>query len=62
MQVLGLVAAESGDNDKFVDIQAEAWQWGVLLAIIIALLMIDILVIHREAHVIRVREASIEAA
>ena len=62
MQVLGLVAAESGDSSKFVDIESQPWQWGVLLAIIIALLMIDILVIHREAHVIRVREASIEAA
>ena len=61
MHLLGLAAARS-EADKFVDIEAEPWQWGLLLAIIIVLLMIDILVIHREAHVIHVREAAIEAA
>ncbi len=61
MQVLGLVA-EGSDRGNFVEIKAEPWQWGVLLAIIVVLLMIDILIIHREAHVIHVREAAIEAA
>ncbi len=61
MHLLGLVAAEA-DESNFVQIEAEAWQWGVLLAIIIGLLMVDILVIHRKAHVIHLREASIEAA
>jgi tellurite resistance protein TerC len=59
--LLGLVAAADGDESKFVNIEAQPWQWGVLLAIIIVLLMIDILVIHRKAHVIHVREAAIEA-
>lgn len=60
MQVLGLTAA-SGDGSNFVEIEAHAWQWGALVAIIVALLMVDILVIHRKAHVIHLREASIEA-
>ncbi|HEX4980194.1 MAG TPA: hypothetical protein VFV63_00765, partial [Ilumatobacteraceae bacterium] len=63
MRLLGLVAADGGDGgDNFAAIDAQAWQWGVLLAIIVGLLMVDILVIHRKAHVIRVREAAIEAA
>jgi tellurite resistance protein TerC len=62
VEVLGLVAAESGGRGNFVEIDAHAWQWGVLLAIIVVLLMVDILIIHRKAHVIHLREAAIEAA
>jgi tellurite resistance protein TerC len=62
VHLLGLVAADGGDRGNFVDIKAEPWQWGMLLSIILVLLMIDILVIHRKAHVIHVREAAIEAA
>ncbi|HWM19121.1 MAG TPA: hypothetical protein VNO51_05495, partial [Ilumatobacteraceae bacterium] len=62
MQLLGLVAAAEGDESKFVDIDAHAWHWGSLLAIILVLLMVDILVIHRKPHVIHLREAAIEAA
>ena len=62
MHLLGLLAAEGDDASNFVDIDVYAWHWGVLLAIIISLLMVDILVIHRKPHVIHLREASIEAA
>ena len=62
MHLLGLLAAEGDDASNFVDIDVQPWQWGVLLAIIISLLMVDILVIHRKPHVIHVREAAIEAA
>ena len=61
MHVLGRVGAEGGDGSNFVDIDAEAWHWGVLLTIIVVLLMVDILVIHRKPHVIHLREAAIEA-
>jgi len=38
-----------------------AWHWPALLAAIAVLLLIDILVIHRRAHVIHTREAAIES-
>ncbi len=55
MHLLGLLAAEGDDASNFVDIDVQPWQWGVLLAIIVSLLMVDILVIHRKPHVIHVR-------
>ena len=62
MHLLGLLAAEGDDTSQFVDIDVQPWQWGVLLAIIVSLLMVDLLIIHRKPHVIHVREAAIEAA
>jgi tellurite resistance protein TerC len=60
VQGLALAAAE-GREGNFVDLDVQAWHWGALLAIILVLLMVDILVIHRKAHVIHLREAAIEA-
>ena len=55
-----LLAAESGGS--FVELDVQPYQWLVLLGIIIALLLIDLLVIHREAHVVKTKEAAIESA
>jgi tellurite resistance protein TerC len=55
-----LLAAESGGS--FVDLHVYPWQWLVLLGLIAALLLVDLLVIHREAHVIKTKEAAIESA
>lgn len=38
-----------------------AWHWPALLAVLTVLLLIDILVVHRRAHVIDTREAVIES-
>ena len=62
MHLVGFLAAESGDASNFVDIDVQPWQWVVLLAIIVVLLMVDILVIHRKPHEIHLREAAIESA
>jgi tellurite resistance protein TerC len=59
--VLGLLASDDV-NDKFVDVDVQAWHWIALLAIIIVLLLVDLLVVHREAHDIKTREAAIESA
>jgi tellurite resistance protein TerC len=56
-----LLAAESSTS-KFVELDVEFWHWGVLLAIIFALLLIDLLVVHREAHEVHTKEAAIESA
>ena len=54
------LAAEGGGN--YVDLDVELWHWGVLLGLIVALLLVDLLVVHREAHAVSTREAAIESA
>jgi tellurite resistance protein TerC len=54
-----LTAAEAAGS--YVELSVHPWQWGVLLGVIVTLLMVDLFVVHREAHVIGMREASIEA-
>jgi tellurite resistance protein TerC len=56
-----LFAAES-EKTNFVELDVELWHWGVLLAVIFALLLIDLLVVHREAHEVQTKEAAIESA
>ena len=59
--MLTLLAAESS-NRNFVDLDVELWHWGALLGIIMVLLLVDLLVVHREAHEIDTKEAAIESA
>ena len=56
----GLLAAD-GSNSRLVDIHVDVWQWVALLAIIFAMLLVDLLVVHREAHEVSTREAAIES-
>ena len=56
-----LLAAESSKSN-FVDLDVAVGWWVALLAVIAALLLIDLLVVHRESHEIRTREAAIESA
>jgi tellurite resistance protein TerC len=55
-----LLAAEGSGN--YVDLDVAPWHWGVLLGLIVALLLVDLLVVHREAHAVSTREAAIESA
>jgi tellurite resistance protein TerC len=55
------LAAESG-RTNFVDLDVAAWQWLALLGLIVTLLLVDLLVFHREAHAVSTREAAIESA
>ena len=57
---MSLFAIES--KSKFVDISVPAWGWVALLVVIGSMLLFDILVLHRKAHVIHTREAAIETA
>ena len=57
-----LVSAGTGSSSGKVDITIEGWHWPVLLAVIGAMLLVDILVVHRNAHEIRTKEAAIESA
>jgi tellurite resistance protein TerC len=55
------LAAEGGGGN-FVELTPEPWQWAILLGIFVTLLLVDLLVIHREAHEISTKEAAIESA
>jgi tellurite resistance protein TerC len=57
---LSLLAADSG-RENLVDLDVHPWQWGVLLALIVVMLLVDLLVVHREAHEIKTREAAVES-
>jgi TerC family integral membrane protein len=59
--MIPLLAAGGGDGN-FVELDVELWQWGVLLALFVILILVDLLVIHREAHEVSTKEAAIESA
>ena len=46
---------------NFVDIDVPLWAWGALLGFIVLLLVVDLVVFHKEAHDIKTREAAIES-
>jgi tellurite resistance protein TerC len=56
------VTAGGSDSSGKVDIDVAGWHWPVLLGVLAVLLLIDILVVHREAHVVHTKEAAIESA
>jgi tellurite resistance protein TerC len=53
--------ASSGGGGK-VDIDVAFWHWPMLIGVIAVLLLVDILVIHRNAHEVHTKEAAIESA
>jgi len=57
-----LISAGSGSSSGKVDLVIEGWHWPLLLGVIGAMLLIDILVVHRNAHEIHTKEAAIESA
>lgn len=59
MPVTLLAAAKASDH---VDLSVEPWHWIALVAFVVALLLIDVLVVHRVPHVISLKEAAIESA
>lgn len=55
----GIVASGSG-REGFVDLHVPDWAWPVTIAVIVALLLIDILVLNRVAHAPSLRRAALE--
>ena len=56
-----LVAAEESGG-KFADINVPAWAWAALVGTITALLIADLLIVHRRPHAVGFREAAVESA
>ncbi len=55
-----LLEAESR-KENLADIDVAPWQWGALLGIIVVMLLIDLLVVHKDAHEVETKEAAIES-
>jgi len=56
-----MLVMSSGSTD-FVNVTVPAWGWVLLLVTIVAALLVDLLVFHRKAHVVKLREAAVESA
>jgi tellurite resistance protein TerC len=57
-----LFAAESAGAENFVSFDVPLWAWAALVGTIVVLLVADLLLVHRTAHVITIKEAAIESA
>ncbi|MFM8601081.1 MAG: TerC family protein [Actinomycetota bacterium] len=60
--VLSVLSVAGNSSGGKVDLDVGGWHWPVLIGVLAALLLLDILVIHRKAHVVHTREAAIESA
>ena len=60
---LALVRRESSSKDEnFASFDVPIWVWVAFLAFVSTLLIVDLLVVHREAHEPTTKEAAIESA
>jgi tellurite resistance protein TerC len=57
-----VLAAEGSSSSDFASFHTPTWVWIAFLVLIAVLLLIDMLVLHRKAHVVTAREAAIESA
>lgn len=55
-------SAQKSVEDNFASFDVSVWIWIALVGSIVVLLVADLLLVHRTAHVISVKEASIESA
>jgi tellurite resistance protein TerC len=58
---VSLFAASDAADDNFASIDVPLWVWAALVAAITAMLVVDLLLVHRTAHVISIKEAAIES-
>jgi tellurite resistance protein TerC len=56
-----LAAADDAAGD-FASFDVPTWAWVALVGAIVAMLVVDLLLVHRTAHVISIKEAAIESA
>jgi tellurite resistance protein TerC len=49
-------------KDNFADLDIPLWAWFALIGAIVVMLVVDLLLVHRTAHVITIKEAAIESA
>ena len=49
-------------EQRFASFEVPLWAWGALVGVIVLLLVADLLLVHRTAHVITFKEAAIESS
>jgi tellurite resistance protein TerC len=54
--------AASGATDSFTDLSVPWWAWALLVGAIVAMLLVDVVVVHRTPHDISFKEAAVESA
>ncbi|HSH23035.1 MAG TPA: TerC family protein [Acidimicrobiales bacterium] len=55
-------AAEASTDANFASFSVAPWQWAAFIVLIAMLLLVDVLLVHRTAHVVGFKEAAIESA
>jgi tellurite resistance protein TerC len=56
------VAAPAGEAQRFASFEVSLLVWAAFVGLIAVLLIVDLLLVHRKAHVISFKEAAIESA
>ena len=56
-----VLAAEAGTRGNFASFDVGPWVWAALVGAIVAMLVVDLLAVHKTAHVISIKEAAIES-
>ncbi len=56
------LAVEAEAGARFASFDVAPWQWAAFVALVGVLLLIDVLLVHRTAHVVSFKEAAIESA
>lgn len=62
IEFIPLLSSPVDVEKSFVDLSVPGWAWISLVAFICALLAFDILVVHRDAHQVGIREAAVESS
>ena len=52
----------AADDGSFASFDVPPWAWAALVGAIVVMLVVDLLLVHRTAHVISIKEAAIESA
>lgn len=60
--MLTTFASDASRAENFVSFDVPVWVWVAFVAFVGALLIVDLLLVHRTAHVISTKEAAIESA
>ncbi|HEY9556081.1 MAG TPA: TerC family protein [Acidimicrobiales bacterium] len=59
---VAMLASDTSTKDSFASFDVPVWAWAALVGAIVVMLVADLLLVHRTAHVITIKEASIESA
>jgi tellurite resistance protein TerC len=59
---ISALASEASGDSNFADFDTPPWVWLALVGAIVTMLVVDLLLVHRTAHEITIKEAAIESA